>query len=69
MEEGIEPRLQSLRSRILLTITSVADGEQISCRGDHPALSDALTALVASVTISVLRECSNQLRLLGLTSL
>ncbi|KAK8742450.1 hypothetical protein OTU49_001881, partial [Cherax quadricarinatus] len=48
-------RLVSLLSRLVLTSKQEDDGEEYSCRTQHPALKDSTTSpLAATVTLSVL---------------
>lgn len=54
-----QPRLWSVRSRLVLTAVREDDDQRYSCRALHPALDDEDRVLEASVVLSVLREsCS-----------
>lgn len=56
VEASSLPRRWSTRSQLVVSARAEDDGKLFSCQAVHPALRDDPTALVASITLSVLRQ-------------
>ncbi|XP_053652037.1 nephrin [Cherax quadricarinatus] len=56
VEASSQPRRWSVRSRLSVTAAPEDDGKLYTCEADHPALRRSSDPLLASITLSVLRE-------------